>query len=200
VGRTDSHLAHLEALRAWTAKWYPATSETHHWSAQDYSSPDGVPYVGPLRRGGDRIHVATGYEKWGMTNAVVAARAISADILGDMPTWAQTLSGRAPSASNAAEIARINLGVGAAVLTGAVRTARERLPGNAGPAQAGACGVVGVCTHLGGLLKWNDAEETWDCPLHGSRFSRDGDVLEGPATRPLLKRPGTPAGTGDRVE
>ena len=114
VGRTVSHLAHLERLRGWAAKWYPATTETHHWSAQDYSSPDGVPYVGPLRRGGDRIHVATGYEKWGMTNAVVAARAISSDILGDMPSWAQTLSGRPPSASNAAEIARINLGVGAA--------------------------------------------------------------------------------------
>ena len=189
VGRTDSHLAHLERLRGWAAKWYPATTETHHWSAQDYSSPDGVPYVGPLRWGGDRIHVATGYEKWGMTNAVVAARAISSDILGDLPSWAQTLSGRTPSASNAAEIARINLGVGTAVVTGAVRTARERLPGNAGPAQANQCGIVGVCTHLGGLLKWNDAEETWDCPLHGSRFSPDGEVLEGPATRPLLKRP-----------
>ena len=79
----DSDLAHLDRLRAWAAKWYPATTETHHWSAQDYSSPDGVPYVGLLRRGGDRIYVATGYEKWGMTNGVVAARAISSDILGD---------------------------------------------------------------------------------------------------------------------
>ncbi len=200
VGRTDSHLAHLDRLRAWAAKWYPATTETHHWSAQDYSSPDGVPYVGPLRRGPDRIHVATGYEKWGMTNAVVAARAISSDILGDMPPWAQVLSARTPSGSNAAEIARINLGVGAAVVAGAVRTARERLPGNAGPAQANQCGIVGVCTHLGGLLKWNDAEGTWDCPLHGSRFSPDGEVLEGPATRPLLKRASANEGAGDRVD
>jgi glycine/D-amino acid oxidase-like deaminating enzyme/nitrite reductase/ring-hydroxylating ferredoxin subunit len=188
VGRTDSHLAHLEALRAWTAKWYPGTTETHHWSAQDYSSPDGVPYVGPMTGGGGRIHVATGFEKWGMANAVVAARTISSDILGDVPHWAQTLRDRGTRPSNAAEVARINAGVGAAVATGAVRTLRERLPGAGAAATARECGVVGVCTHLGGLLKWNDAEDTWDCPLHGSRFTREGDVLEGPATRPLRRR------------
>ena len=188
VGRTDSHLAHLDALRAWTAEWYPGTTETHHWSAQDYSSPDGVPYVGPMTRGGGRIHVATGFEKWGMANAVVAARTISSDILGEVPSWARTLRRRRPRPADAAEVARFNLGVGAAVATGAARTLRERLPGAGAAATARECGVVGVCTHLGGLLKWNDAEDTWDCPLHGSRFTRDGEVLEGPATRPLKRR------------
>ncbi|WP_210649884.1 FAD-dependent oxidoreductase [Nocardioides sp. SYSU D00065] len=191
VGRTERHVAHLEALRSWAATWYPSTAETHHWSAQDYSSPDGVPFVGPMPRSGGRIHVASGYEKWGMTNAVAAARTISATILGEPPPWAQVLSDRSTSPSAAAEVARINLGVGAAQVAGAARTLRERLPGTAGPAQANTCGIIGVCTHLGGLLKWNDAEQTWDCPLHGSRFSPDGEVLEGPATRPLVKRSGS---------
>ena len=98
VGRTDSHLSHLERLRAWTAHHYPGTVETHHWSAQDYGSPDGVPFVGRMARGGGHIHVATGYEKWGMTNSVVAARTISSDILGEIPPWAKVLDRRSTGA------------------------------------------------------------------------------------------------------
>lgn len=189
VGRTPSELEHLDALRAWTQAYFPGATETHHWSAQDYRSHDGIPYVGALPRGGGRIHVATGYEKWGMTNAVAAARSISAQVLGETPSWARTLGHRITRPSGAAQVARTNLGVGLALANGAARVVRERLPGVDTVPAAPRCGVVGLCTHLGGVLKWNDAEETWDCPLHGSRFAPDGSVLEGPATRPLLRRP-----------
>jgi glycine/D-amino acid oxidase-like deaminating enzyme len=188
VGRTRSESAHVEELRAWTARWFPGAAETHRWSAQDYSSYDGVPFVGRLPGDEGRVHVATGYEKWGMANAVAAARTISSDVLGDVPSWAAVLAGRTPRAAGAAELARVNLGVGVAAAARAAKAAVDRLPG-AGTTPTGYdCGVVGVCTHLGGLLSWNDAEQTWDCPLHGSRFAPGGEVLEGPATRPLRKR------------
>ena len=51
-----------------------------------------------------------------------------------------------------------------------------------------------VCTHLGGIVQWNDAETSWDCPLHGSRFARCGAVLEGPAVRELTEMSLDPSG------
>ena len=187
VGRTASELEHVDRLREWTATHFPGARETHQWSAQDYRSHDGMPFLGALPRGGGRIHLATGYEKWGMTNAVAAGRVLSGRILGQEPSWAEPLHHRITRPSGAAAIVKANLGVGLALAGGVAHAAVDHLPGG-GRSRAAECGVVGVCTHLGGALKWNDAEESWDCPLHGSRFSADGMVLEGPATRPLLRR------------
>ena len=47
------------------------------------------------------------------------------------------------------------------------------------------CEFSAACPHMGGILTWNDAERSWDCPLHASRFSHDGTLLEGPAVEDL---------------
>jgi glycine/D-amino acid oxidase-like deaminating enzyme len=187
VGRTTSELAHVDRLREWTATHFPGAVETHRWSAQDYAPHDGVPYVGALPRGGGRILLATGFEKWGMTNGVAAARMLSGTILGSEPAWAKPLHRRVTGPGGAAHLAKTNAGVALALGGGVARAVAEHLPGRTAPGPR-PCQVVGVCTHLGGVLKWNDAEDSWDCPLHGSRFSADGEVLEGPATRPLRRR------------
>ena len=182
VGRTRSELAHVERLREWTAEHFPGAVETHAWSAQDYSPHDAIPFVGLLPRGRGRIYVATGFAKWGMTNGVAAGRAISGRILGSEPGWAKPFDRRMIGAAAAAHLATINAKVGLAAVGSVPEGLRRR---------GQDCGVVGICTHLGGILHWNDAEGSWDCPLHGSRFSPEGQVLEGPATRPLLRRPGS---------
>lgn len=179
VGRTSSELGHLDALRAWTAEYFPGARETHAWSAQDYSSHDGIPYVGRLPRGLGHLYLATGFDKWGMTNAVAAARTISGEILGSRPSWAEPLHHRITRPRGAAQIARFNAGVVAAAVQ-SLPAVPDRLRNQDG--------VLPICTHLGGCLHWNDAENTWDCPLHGSRFTAEGDVLEGPATSPLKRR------------
>lgn len=205
VGRADSELEHLDDLRAWTERYFPGAVETHAWSAQDYRSHDGIPYVGHLPRGGGHIHVATGYDKWGMTNAVAAARNISARILGEKPSWAGPLGRRITRPSGAFNIVRTNAGVGMAAALSLLHVDLGGPPsrpaeGEGGVGRSGVvptgvstvdgrtCSVTAICTHLGGLLSWNDAEKTWDCPLHGSRFAPDGSVLEGPATKPLSTR------------
>jgi glycine/D-amino acid oxidase-like deaminating enzyme/nitrite reductase/ring-hydroxylating ferredoxin subunit len=217
VGRARSPQKHVDQLREWTAKHFPDARETHWWSAQDYSPADQVPFVGTMPRGGGKIYVATGFDKWGMTNAVASAIRLSGEMLGGNVPWADTLRHRITDPLALAKGARLNAEVGVLMGVGyagsELRAAPTSPPEGTGKVGRSdgfkptavstvdgvTCELSAVCTHLGGIVKWNDAEKSWDCPLHGSRFAPDGSVLEGPATSPL--RPRTPAAddTGART-
>ncbi len=204
VGRHDgSTNDRLDTLRAWTEAWFPGAEETHAWSAQDYSSHDGLPAIGALPRGRGHVFLATGYGKWGLTNGVAAAISITKLIHGHRAGWQTTISHRVTRPSGALEIARLNAAVAVHLVgdlaVAEVRSVREPEEGEGIVGRSGllpigrarvdgrTCSVVALCSHLGGTLQWNDAERSWDCPLHGSRFTDEGDVLEGPATRPLRR-------------
>jgi nitrite reductase/ring-hydroxylating ferredoxin subunit len=204
VGRAKSEAAQLDDLRSWAAEHYPGSVEKYAWSAPDYSTPDELPMFGPVPGTGGRVHLGSGYDKWGMTNAVAAARAISADILGRPVSWSETLHDRPISARSIASLARQGLFTGAVQAKGLVEAELTGLPsdvpkgtGSVGRARlkpsgishvdSGTCAVSAVCTHMGGILNWNDQELSWDCPLHGSRFDAEGEVIEGPATKPLAR-------------
>lgn len=203
VGRTRSPAMHLRALRDWTSQWFPDAEETHAWSAQDYSSHDGLPFVGALPRGRGHLYLATGYGKWGLTNGVAAALSLTAQVHGHQTSWQKPISRRITRPSGALEIARLNAGVGARLVGDLARAElhvgqepaegkgvvghRGLVPEGRARVDGQVCSVRAVCTHLGGTLQWNDAERSWDCPLHGSRFTPEGEVLEGPATTPLRR-------------
>lgn len=203
VARHPSPASQVEDLHRWVQENFSGAERTHTWSAQDYSTTDSVPLVGPLPGTHERVLVATGYNKWGMTNGVAAAMALAGRVSGDLPAWAETYAGRGPGASRALATARFNAAAGAYMSAGWALAELRSLPARPPAEGAGAVGREGVrptavstvdgqtrtvsaiCTHLGGVLRWNDAECTWDCPLHGSRFTAAGELLEGPATRDL---------------
>jgi glycine/D-amino acid oxidase-like deaminating enzyme/nitrite reductase/ring-hydroxylating ferredoxin subunit len=204
VGREPSTRACVDDLYEWTLAAFPGAERTHRWSAQDYQSVNMVPFVGWLPRGRGRVFVATGYNKWGMTNAVAAALSLSSDILGGDIPWAKTLHHRVTRPSSLATGASFNAGVAMDMVKGwgEAETARPHEPGEGEGVihhdgmKPVAVSMVGgkrsalsaVCTHLDGIVSWNDAERTWDCPLHGSRFAADGTLLEGSATENLAQR------------
>lgn len=205
VGRHDSAQSAYDDLLSWTEKLYPGAREIHRWSAQDYSSVDSLPAVGPILPGNDRILVATGFGKWGLTGGVAAAHILasrlgerSADVEGWAPAmsaWRGDLGAGAPSfvklnATVAVHMARgwweAETSSDADPAEGQGRVVRDCFrPTGVSTVDGKTRRVSAICPHLGGVLRWNDAEKSWDCPLHGSRFASDGTLLEGPATRDL---------------
>ncbi len=181
VGRRAHPRGSYDELIGWARQHFPGAEPVYRWSAQDYVPIAGLPYVGPLTPGGEHFLVATGFAKWGMTNGVAAALLLAKRILGgDLGEWAPAFDSWSPhELSGLARALRLNVEVGWQLASG---WAGNTLGRRGRP----------VCTHLGGVLCWNDAETSWDCPLHGSRFagpqpdSRGGAVLEGPATRDLF--------------
>lgn len=173
TGRSSPE-AHVGRLLQWAEHCFPGSEVRHVWSAQDQSPVSGLPYVGPLLPRDHRIQVVTGFDKWGLSTAPAAALVLAADILGGtVPSWGSALRSWTPREVLAAgRAALVNAEVGWQLACGyAARPFRSA--------------DAPLCTHLGGVLSWNDADRSWDCPLHGSRFGADGAVLEGPATRPL---------------
>ena len=210
VGRQHRPTSRLVTdLTEWTTAQFPGAVATHTWSAQDYQSPNYVPFVGELPHGRGRIQVATGYSKWGMTNAPMAALMITAKILGaNQPAWATTLGTRISKPQAALNVLRLNAVTGLEATKGWLAAelkpwvgeprvaegkgkvgARRGRPVAVSAVNGTTCELSAMCTHLGGIVRWNDQERSWDCPLHGSRFAADGTVLEGPATRPLRPDP-----------
>jgi glycine/D-amino acid oxidase-like deaminating enzyme len=181
TGRGGSTSARLDELRSWTEEHWPGSVETHAWSAQDFMPHHELPFAGPLVPGNDQLLMAGGYSKWGMTNAVAASLALSARILGGHMEWADAWrTWSAQETRGLAKAALDNAEVGFEMTRGWAGQAVTR-----GHAERD---VSSVCTHLGGIVRWNDAERSWDCPLHGSRFDADGGVLDAPATCGLRKR------------
>lgn len=189
-------------LEAWARDRLPVESVAYRWSTQDNDTPDGLPYVGrsPFA---ERVYLATGFAGWGMTNSAAAAILLADLVLGRENPWAPVFDPkRAHLAASATSFVSENLDV-AKRFVGDRGASRRRsladIPPGQGEVVAQDGGYVAVrraedgtlhgvdarCTHLGCIVTWNEAEKTWDCPCHGSRFLADGRPLHGPALHAL---------------
>ena len=145
-------------LEDFAKRRYPRAGIAARWAAQDCMTLDGVPYVGRYSRGTKGLYVATGFNKWGMTSSMAAARLLADLVQGKENPWAELFS---PSR----------------------RALRPQLAANAWESTVGLLTpTVPRCPHMGCALKYNPLEHSWDCPCHGSRFGEDGELLDNPAT------------------
>jgi len=163
---------------------------------------DGLPYVGHFTSNTPNMYIATGYGKWGMTNSIASAMILRDLIVDGKSPWQDVYNpSRQTIAASAKNFVVENLNVAEKLIEGKISPLPDNTdikPGEGKIIQAngqragayrdhqGTLHVVDTtCTHMGCELYWNSAEKSWDCPCHGSRFTYEGDVIEGPAVRPL---------------
>ena len=207
TGARDATPERFERLEQFARDHWDVAEVTHRWSAQDPVSWDHLPVVGRYHPRSERLFVASGFHKWGLSTAGFAARIISDLIGGRDNPWAERFNPSRFGVRGVPKLAQMNAKVAldffgdranpslrtstGDLSPGEARVVRDRL-GKTGVfrAEDGSLNAVSLrCTHLGCLVRFNAAERSWDCPCHGSRFDVDGAVLEGPATQPLERKP-----------
>ena len=158
----------------------------HRWVAHDLIPSDCVPFIGRVAPGAERRWVISGFQKWGISTAHLAADLLLGELDGTPRPWADLFDPRRVVPSLTAKL--VEDGV-RAVRHLVVDRLTDLRPGHAARPR---------CTHLGCVLAFDPDEATWDCPCHGSRYDVDGAVICGPATEPLVDLPAAGHGIDGR--
>ncbi len=159
--RTGKSGGNWDELRQFAREQYPHAAERYFWAAQDCMSLDHIPYIGRYSKNTADLYTASGFNKWGMTGAMLSAVLLSDRICGRHNGFEEAFD---PSRS----IIRPQLFVnGFESIKNLLTPTKKR------------------CPHLGCALKWNPDEHSWDCACHGSRFDESGKVLDNPANGDL---------------
>ena len=163
--RTGKQGEGWQMLEKYAERYFPDHQEVCRWATQDCMSLDGIPYIGRYSKYTQNLFVATGYNKWGMTSAMVAAMLLRDLIRGEKNPYAEVFYPRR-------SILRKQL-----LCNGMESVVNLMTP------------TSPRCPHMGCALKWNRQEHSWDCPCHGSRFDEEGKLLDNPATGDLPEPP-----------
>ncbi len=206
TGHGGNTIGYYDRLERFARENFDLKEIDFHWSTQDNWTPDNVPYIGPASPFHKHLYIATGFAGWGMAHSMAAATILSDAILGRHNDWSPLYNPTRFKPSGAYSFAKENLHVAKAFVEERLMKAEPLDVGSLQPDEGcvmqGDHGKVAVakdsqgvihavspiCTHLGCVVSWNNAEETWDCPCHGSRFSDDGQVIHAPAFRNLERK------------
>lgn len=159
--RTGKEGGNWSELRDFARQYYPEAKEIASWATQDCMTLDYIPYIGQYSIGKKTYYVATGFNKWGMTSSMAAAK-----ILTDLIVEKENHYVEVFNQSRSMIKPQLFINVAEAIVNLFTFTEKR-------------------CPHMGCALKWNGAEKSWDCPCHGSRFDEDGGVIDNPATGDL---------------
>ena len=151
-------------LREKAKEYYENANETAYWAAEDCMPHDGIPFIGRFSIQKENWYVATGFRKWGMTTAMVAAWIISDTITGKENEYAYVFTPQRVLWKAGYKAFLLDVWESTIGLMKGLFVNRKR-----------------KCTHMGCALTWNEEEKSWDCSCHGSRFREDGNVIDGPA-------------------
>jgi glycine/D-amino acid oxidase-like deaminating enzyme/nitrite reductase/ring-hydroxylating ferredoxin subunit len=203
TGQADDMGNRYRRLEKWMRERFPSARKTEfRWSGQVMEPVDGLAFIGPNPLDKKSVFIATGFSGTGMTYGTIAGMLLTDLVLGRRNEWADTYDPSRKTAGSAAGFAQENLNVvaqyGDLVTPGDVESTRNIKRGRGAVVRRGLAkfavyrdeqGVLhersAICPHLGCVVHWNPGEQTWDCPCHGSRYHRDGHVVNGPANRGL---------------
>lgn len=202
VGAVSNTEERYDRLAEYAYAHFGVEEIAYRWSSQDMVSFDRLPYIGKLTPFSNHIHVATGFSLWGMSKSTLSAMILSDLILGKENPWADLYDATRPTPFVSQQSIKQNLDVGRHWLGDRLKGLMES-PDKVKPGEGKVVTedgkkiaayreedgtlhkVSAVCSHLGCIVTWNDAEKSWDCPCHGARYSCEGTVLHGPAVKDL---------------
>lgn len=203
VGHKNHTEESFKKIEEYLRRHFEVASIEYKWAAQNYKPADTLPYIGKSPMD-ENVFIATGFAADGLVYGTLAAKIICDIILGVRNEWTKIYSPTrfTPVASakeflkasadvsfqlmkdylfysDADELKEIKAEEGKTIKLNGERLAVYRDPQNKLHI------VSGICPHMGCVVHWNHGEKSWDCPCHGSRFSVDGEVLEGPSYKGL---------------
>jgi len=208
TGEGNHEIDHYRNLEKWIRSVYSVNSIDYRWSTQDTITIDQIPYIGQLTSDSENSYLATGFRKWGMTTGTVAAMILTDMILGKPNPWEEVYD---PSRFKPIESAKTLLSQATEAMKGLVADRIIPVHEEASQIARGEGAIVKVegervaayrdwegmlhtfdpsCRHMGCIVSWNNAEKTWDCPCHGSRYNAMGEVISSPAVYGLSEKKG----------